>query len=1058
MINDTYYYVFNDTWQTGEYNYSIWAVDNADNGIRSSGHSFTVGNLLGYSTPGNASQSIENRITGIVIKMSKNGTVENITAYIQTNLSVPPKTKCMIFKNSDSTLIGTSEELTPTTGENGSWVVFNFTGTKPTLVKNTEYVLTCWSNDTCHLYYDNVSETQGRYKNLTYGTPPDPVNWSGSEKRLYSICCGYTTAPEITKVSVTPDPVGFGFNVTISADVEDFGAGIDSVNVNISYPYNNTGNFTMSNTGNDTYEYIFDKTWIVGQCNYSIWARDNYNTTSSSLGHIFNVSVNATISVCTIKDSYGNNEMINLTDPPAGNPPLIGYELLDDGDVLRMWNKENNYYFNTSSGIQLTNHYNEYWSHNVLMLGYYNNDKWNLVYRTDELSGFNKDIDTDNETFVNATLWKDLTYKGYEFRLAIRYHLGLDNPNLMVIPYIKNLGDAIPYNLAFGWEIKDIKIADTYENDTIRLYNGTDWISYNLDQTLNNTYNDMEYNTTFILEGLNEGKYFKRTLYLRWNHTLDYLLRVKSRDGRYNAPVTLFIKVGTLAVDQEKYTELNWLDSDDWLGIGSSELVYACEFKLELGEALDGMSCWSPIMNHDHEFILDLGKTYRIKKFKGRSDTEFDPTNVDIYISADNSTWGTAVASDINTWQDTSTWVEINSTDKDGRYIKVVVQDTEDINRRLIWGGFYPPGPIFDAYGEKVHTATYYFSDNYDLYEGWATNPQYMVDGNTSTFASTTIDIDVQLCMNNTCPGTNIGKISKVELRAYGYYEDDQRDIILRPVFGGTLDGSNYAYQTTASQGWSPWFDITGDNSAPSSWDWTDVANLDCDVESGIGEFPFTLYCSKIEIRVTYSTIPKISNPSPIDGSTGVSLTPTLNITVADFEGDTMNITWLSNSSGSWQVFGTNSSVGIGNGTYRQVFSNATENGKWWYWKVNVSDTTGSYNVSSVYKFYTGYQSKIKNTGSTNIKGYLLIQVQYYNGSTWIVADDTINETSPRTINTGQQLALDTIFNGLVNTNDLTYGNGTYRIYAAFRDPDGNILKCDDETELVATYEFTVTF
>ena len=53
---------------------------------------------------------------------------------------------------------------------------------------------------------------------------------------------------------------------------------------------------------------------------------------------------------------------------------------------------------------------------------------------------------------------------------------------------------------------------------------------------------------------------------------------------------------------------------------------------------------------------------------------------------------------------------------------------------------------------------------------------------------------------------------------------------------------------------------------------------------------------------------------------------------------------------------------------------------------------------------------------------------------------------------------IDTIFNGLVNTNDLTYGSGTYRVYAAFRDPDGNILQCDDDTYLVATWEFTVTF
>ena len=85
----------------------------------------------------------------------------------------------------------------------------------------------------------------------------------------------------------------------------------------------------------------------------------------------------------------------------------------------------------------------------------------------------------------------------------------------------------------------------------------------------------------------------------------------------------------------------------------------------------------------------------------------------------------------------------------------------------------------------------------------------------------------------------------------------------------------------------------------------------------------------------------------------------------------------------------------------------------------------------------------------------------------WVVADDTVNESSPRTIlwddptgpdPAGQNiLALDTIFNGLVNTQDLSgFGNGTYRVYAAFRDPDGDILQCDDETYIASWYEFDV--
>jgi hypothetical protein len=107
-------------------------------------------------------------------------------------------------------------------------------------------------------------------------------------------------------------------------------------------------------------------------------------------------------------------------------------------------------------------------------------------------------------------------------------------------------------------------------------------------------------------------------------------------------------------------------------------------------------------------------------------------------------------------------------------------------------------------------------------------------------------------------------------------------------------------------------------------------------------------------------------------------------------------------------------------------------------------------------------QSKIKNTGSTNIKGYLLIQVQFFeNGKgvapRWVVDNDTVNETSPRTINSGSQLGLDTIFNGHVRASNLTHSVGTYRVYAAFKDPEGNILKTNNGVELKAWWQFSKT-
>jgi len=286
-----YEYVFEDTMQAGWYPYTIWVVDNANNSNYSAGCGFEISHTIGYTTPGILGQNITDRITGSNFTVLVNGTADGISAYIETNLSTPPETKCMIYRATDSVLIGTTENKTLNTGSDPDWVTYNFTGTKPTLVKDTKYTLVCWSNDTCDLFYDNSANgTSGRYKNQTYGTPPDPITWDSNESRLYSIYCSYTTVPEITDVSATPSIVGFGFNVTISADVEDNLCSMGNVSVNITYPNNTTGNFSMNNTEDDTYQYNFSDTWLVGQYNYIIWAVDKADNSNNSLEYNFTVS------------------------------------------------------------------------------------------------------------------------------------------------------------------------------------------------------------------------------------------------------------------------------------------------------------------------------------------------------------------------------------------------------------------------------------------------------------------------------------------------------------------------------------------------------------------------------------------------------------------------------------------------------------------------------------------------------------------------------------------------------------------------------------------------
>lgn len=243
----------------------------------------------------------------------------------------------------------------------------------------------------------------------------------------------------------------------------------------------------------------------------------------------------------------------------------IGYELLDGNKILRIWNKYDSYYFNVSSGIQFSNHYQEWWSHNVMGIGYRDvEDVWHVIYWTDMLSGFNKDVETDNATFVNATLWKDLSYYTYDFRLAIRYHLKLNDAKLTVQPYIKNLGIDIPYNLGFAWRLKTIKISDTAENDLFSVSwnineNLTDGESYFLNETLDKTYSGSNNVTGYNIRDTVENQVLE----------LDWLRKIQNRTKllvksttEYNAPVTLFVNVGTLASGQEKTTLFFWKDAD----------------------------------------------------------------------------------------------------------------------------------------------------------------------------------------------------------------------------------------------------------------------------------------------------------------------------------------------------------------------------------------------------------------------------------------------------------------------------------------------------------------
>jgi hypothetical protein len=134
-----------------------------------------------------------------------------------------------------------------------------------------------------------------------------------------------------------------------------------------------------------------------------------------------------------------------------------------------------------------------------------------------------------------------------------------------------------------------------------------------------------------------------------------------------------------------------------WYGLTGDHVIEECGHTSSSSavNAMDGIAAWAHVVTETHYVVFDLGRNYDISNSRGRSLQSADPIDVDIYVSTDGATWGSPVASGITTFQDSSAWVEAAITTKRGRYVKVVINDTENVSDYLIFGGAYS---FFDVY------------------------------------------------------------------------------------------------------------------------------------------------------------------------------------------------------------------------------------------------------------------------------------------------------------------------------------------------------------------------
>jgi len=97
---------------------------------------------------------------------------------------------------------------------------------------------------------------------------------------------------------------------------------------------------------------------------------------------------------------------------------------------------------------------------------------------------------------------------------------------------------------------------------------------------------------------------------------------------------------------------------------------------------------------------------------------------------------------------------------------------------------------------------------------------------------------------------------------------------------------------------------------------------------------------------------PTVDFKTPTNSTTSVSPCPavTCEAYVNDTDGDTLNVTWATNESGSWVNKHTNTSVSA-NSTLSYQFSNFSNYSQIYYWRVYVDDS--EYNISEIYHFTT---------------------------------------------------------------------------------------------------------
>jgi len=145
-------------------------------------------------------------IVGTYFTCPDNGTIDEIKAYLTKVIGA--KVKCAIYKHSDGSKLGVTEEHT-FTDANEEWVTFAIEGSV-SVEKDEVYWLFFWSNSSSvNFWYASSVPTISDAMNKSYNSWPDTFSGLGASGREYDIYAVCSTIPLPVSLAAEINPNAF---------------------------------------------------------------------------------------------------------------------------------------------------------------------------------------------------------------------------------------------------------------------------------------------------------------------------------------------------------------------------------------------------------------------------------------------------------------------------------------------------------------------------------------------------------------------------------------------------------------------------------------------------------------------------------------------------------------------------------------------------------------------------------------------------------------------------------------------------------------------------------